>query len=125
MAQLAHTAIADIRHAIREKRPAIIVGPARSGLTWLVNQTAAVGVEPIVRLSLRTIRDVDQLRLALRDALRLAKPLERAGDLLLALSELDDVLRPRLVIINDAHRAPPACLIWLFQATLDSVTGIG
>lgn len=125
MAQLAHTAVADLRQAIRDKRPAIVVGPARSGLTWLVNQNAALGVEPVVRFSLRAVRDVAQLRIALQDALKLPKTLERPGDLLLALAELDDSLRPRLVIINDAHRAPGGCIAWLLQSALDSATGVG
>ena len=125
MAQLARTAITDIRQAIRDRRSAIIVGPARSGLTWLVNQNVALGVEPVVRLSLREVRDVDQLLLALRDSLSLAKPLERPGDLRLALAEFDEVLRPRLVIINNCHCVPAACIAWLFQAALDSVTGTG
>ena len=125
MAQLARTAVTDIRQAIREKRVSIIVGPARSGLTWLVNQNVALGVEPVVRLSLRAVRDVDQLRLALRNGLSLAKPLERPGDLLLALAELDGVLRPRLVIINDCHCVPATCIAWLFQSALDSMTGAG
>jgi hypothetical protein len=125
MAQLAHTAVADIRQAIREKRPAIVVGPSRSGLTWLVNQNAALGVEPVVRLSLRTVRDVGQLRLVLQDALKLATTPERPGDLLFALAELDEGSRPRLVIINDSHRAPGDCITWLLQAALDSVTGVG
>lgn len=125
MAHLAHSAVADLRQAVREGRSVVVVGPARSGLTWLVNQMATVGFDPLVRFTARGLRTLDDARAGARGALGLPSAVERPSDLQLALADLDAGQRPRLVVVNDCHRASPEALTWLIEGALEPVAGVG
>lgn len=125
MAHLAHTAVTDIRQAIRDKRSTFVVGPSRSGLTWLVNQSAALGVEPVVRFSVRGVRETDHVRASVASALRLSTVPQRPSDLQLALAQMDAAVRPRLVVVNDCHQDGLDAIAWLLAAAMDPVAGVG
>ncbi|MBP8810894.1 MAG: hypothetical protein KBG48_08845 [Kofleriaceae bacterium] len=124
MAHLAHAAIADLRMAVRERRPVLVVGPARSGLTWLVNQIAIASADDVARVSLRGVATLAALQAHLASALRLSSPPRDPSDLQVALLDVDESIRAKAVIFNDCHRASDICLDWLVRAVIEPAAGM-